>query len=482
MQANSNARTSAKKCWKHKALYPLAIIWMLGAPASVIAEQQADDNAYVALGFISHLIEQALDFDPQLRSVYMEYKAGLEETRISRAGFYPKVDLRAGYRHEKSDNIYTDTDSGYYNPDLPRSSGQLDDTYWQLSVSQKIIDWRTIAEHRRASAVVSEVEHRLRQAEQELLMRTTEATLTALYHAQQLYLHETRLRALEMKERQVARQYDLGVGARIDVLEVRAHLDIARSELLEVRDALRAAKTRVANITGQPLQLPSEWIVSAHLAQTVDQDEDESFWMERITNNSEYLIMQNRLEQERASLSASKAGYYPDLSLNMTHNVVNSDDEFRERTDTTISLDFTIPIYHGGHTSASVRRATARVGAQQARLDSIIANVREETQLAYSRRLSQAELVSALKQSRESSQQYLFAAERGEDMGLRSPVDVLDARAQFLETELQLARALHEYLQADLSLHYQAGELDLSRVATYDMMFSQAASAYLHKQ
>lgn len=429
-------------------------------------------------GLLHTLITTALEHDPQLRTAYKEFLADQEETALARSRFLPEVSFSAGYRYEDSDNIYTDPDSGFYDPNMERSSGRLGDDYLRLNVSQRLFDWKIVGESRRARAYVSESELRYTQAQQQLVLRIGEAFLDALYRAQQVHLSENRLEALEFKYSQVRRQHELGIGDRLDMLEVQAHRDMASADLVQAQSLLRDARTRVESITGTPLDIPSAWLEAAHLVEPFPQSSELDLWIEQVTNNLEYRISQLRTEQTRASLSSAKAERYPTINLSLSYEERSSDDPFRERNDKVASLDLSVPLYRGGWTSAQVRRNSAKLQANMARVDATIDEATQQIKIAHARVASLAERLRALSQSRQSSELYLQAAERGEVLNLRSQVEVLDARARLVDVQLQLAEALNQYLQADLELHYHIGSLMPERMRDYDTLFTSAVQRH----
>lgn len=67
--------------------------------------------------------------------------------------------------------------------------------------------------------------------------------------------------------------------------------------------------------------------------------------------------------------------------------------------------------------------------------------------------------IEALKQAIASSELFLEAAERGEQLGLRDLVDVLDARASLYDQRIQYVDTIGEYALDSLALQSAVGGL-----------------------
>lgn len=460
-----------------KAASILVLIGLLAHAPQLYSKTEHDKDTSPEAGLFVSSYHSAATYDPRMRSAYHQFDVEREELPIADSAMLPDVRLSGSYRHERSDNIYTDPDSNFYDPEMPRSSGDLTDTHLRLSISQPLYDRSLLAEQRRARAHLDAAQYDLKRAEQELVHRTTEALLDAIHLSQQVHLHQARLDALEMRNRQVQRQYELGVGDQLDILEVQAHRDIAHAELLEAKSQRRDALRRVENITGSPPTIPQAWIRNAHLVKANFELQSEEYWLAQLANNLDYRAMQSIIEQRRASVVTSKAGHYPTVSLTLSHDERSSKDEFRDRSDSVISLDVMVPIYQGGRVSAQVRRATAQLKAEQARKDDFASELYQEVELKYLQLSDLAGRMRAISQSIQSTERYLAAAERGEGLGLRSQLDILDARSRLVDSQLQYAKALSDYLKADLAIHLHIGALSPERLAEYDQLFAELSNS-----
>ena len=422
-------------------------------------------------GFVE-TFNAAISHDPQLKNDYWTYQAELEESELAFSGLLPDVRLSGVYQYEDSDNIYTDVESSYYDPDQKRSGGKLVDKYWRVNLRQPLFNYPAYKSYQSSKALARASEYRYRRSEQELIYRVAERYLQVLLSAQQVYLNQKKLDALELKLEQAERAKELGVGDQLQVLYAKSSRDLARSDLLQAKSKLNDAQTLLSNLTGMDVDLPESWIGSSDTITpslvTGTQDE----WLMSVSENLSVKEANARISQEKNSLASSKGEHYPTLNLNLSYLDRESEDSFRSRKDAIASIELVVPLYSGGKTQAKVRKARARVFASKARLGYITTEKEQQIKLSYNRLLSFNERLMALAESRESGKGYLEAAERQLSLNLSDQVNVLDARTQLVDTRLEIAKTLNDYLLSDLILRLEAGRLTRDRLSDYDRLFN----------
>ncbi len=165
------------------------------------------------------------------------------------------------------------------------------------------------------------------------------------------------------------------------------------------------------------------------------------------------------LKAAQADTGVRSAGHYPELSLNVSYSDRASNDPFRESQDAAASLQLAVPIYQGGYTTADVRQSELTVKARQAAVTNELNLARQEARKRLRSLQGDVRQLDALQQSIHSSRLFLEAAEKGEQLGMRDLVGVLDARAELYDLRIQFVEALCQYLLDDLNLHASVGEL-----------------------
>ncbi|MCZ2720972.1 TolC family protein [Marinomonas sp. 15G1-11] len=419
-------------------------------------------------------LEAATNNDPSLRKAFYQYQATQQEGDISFANLLPDIRLTAGYQYEDSDNIYTDENSSSYDPDLPRSGGELVDYYWRLSLRQPLFDYSSYQGYKRDLAYVEEARFRYERAEQELVYRVAEQYLSVLFASQSVFLNQEKLEALELKLTQETRTQELGVGNKLNVLRATSSRDLARSDLLNSQSQLKDAKTLLQNMTGLDIQIPESWIQNGHKLNPDLLVGDEDEWITTIHNNANIKQAKSSIRKQEYGVSAREAQHLPTLSFNLSYLDKASDDDLRTREDLVAALEFSMPIYSGGRIQANIRKAAAELLAVQVDLEYLLSEKTQLVQLSYNRLISFKDRLNALIASEESSRALLEAAERQQTLNLGDQIEVLEARTQLVDIQIQFAKTLNDYLLADLNLRLETGQLDHSRLEKYDSLFELA--------
>jgi len=303
--------------------------------------------------------------------------------------------------------------------------------------------------------------------ERDLALQVSEAYIQAYLASQRLGLLESQQESLELQVRQAQRAYDLGVGDRINLLEAQSRLDQAISDAVLAENELDNALSTLERLTGT---LPEfRGLAVGELSEVTLQNEwgSQDEWIARTGQNLDVLLARQEQRISEADASTRRAGYYPELNLNLSYSDRQSDDQLRESEDYRASVEMSVPIYRGGYTTANVRQGERRIDASQAAFDNQRNLAVQEVRQRLRSLNGHVRRIEALKQAIASGELFLEAAERGEQLGLRDLVDVLDARASLFDQRIQYVDTIGEYALDSLALQSAVGELssdDLSGV------------------
>src|SRR5690606_18614245 len=129
-------------------------------------------------------------------------------------------------------------------------------------------------------------------------------------------------------------------------------------------------------------------------------------------------------------------------------------------TSKEIGLQLNIPIFQGFATQSRVREALANQQRALRDLD----NTRRNSVLQVSQQFLNVTngiaQVKALEQAVASSRSQLDSTKLGQEVGVRTEVDVLNAQQLHYSARRDLAQARYNFLMAKLRLEAEAGELD----------------------
>ncbi|WP_434986242.1 TolC family outer membrane protein [Vreelandella zhaodongensis] len=429
----------------------------------VLTELSALDQGVAAnergLPSLLALFARARDNDAELIRQRYEFGAVQEEYPMARSQLLPQVSASGGYLWQDSTNVQTDPEG--FGLDQPATRpGQFDEHYWRLQLQQPLFSlerWRKLDV---ANAQISASALQLAVVEQGLALSVSEAYVKAYLSSQRLGLLESQQAALELQVRQASRAFDLGIGNRVDLLETQSRLDQAIADAVEAENNLDNALSVLERLTGMRPEMRG--LAVGDLKQvSIDQDwGDESEWVERIGQNLAVQLASKEQGISIADTSTRRAGHYPEVNLSLSYTDRHSDDELRSSEDYTANVEVSVPLFSGGYTSASVRQGEKRIAANKAAVEHQRNIAIQEVRSSLRALNGSIRRLEALQRAIESSELFLSAAERGEQLGLRDLVDVLDARASLYDQRIKFVDTLGNYALDRLTLYAAAGELD----------------------
>lgn len=168
------------------------------------------------------------------------------------------------------------------------------------------------------------------------------------------------------------------------------------------------------------------------------------------------------------SNSVSNSNTSSSSSATSSSTTNNADTSRRSSNNRRIGLELNVPLYAGGAVSARVRQAAARLIQSQAEMDAKVDEVLLELNRQLRLQQSTAQRALALAQAVASSRVAIDATVKSMAAGVRTNLDVLNARERLTAAERELANARYSHLLAYLRLRFNAGVLaeeDLHTVA-----------------
>ncbi|QJQ96049.1 MULTISPECIES: TolC family outer membrane protein [Halomonadaceae] len=447
--------------------------WLLIMPAvaqqgdvpagdSAMAELAALDSAQPTLRELPSLpglFQRALEHDSALARQRYELEAVNEEIPLARSQLLPQVSANASYLYQDSTNIQTDPDG--FGLDQPaQRPGEIDERYWQLQLQQPLFSlerWRGLD---LARAQVSVAQLQLALVERDLALEVSEAYINAYLASRRLGLLEAQRESLELQTRQAQRAFDLGVGDRINLLEAQSRLDQSISDTVQAENEFDNALSLLERLTGMRPDFSGLQLGSLEAAKVESDWGSVDAWIERTPANLQVLLAREEQRTNEFDTRIRRGGHFPEVNLNLSYSDRDSDDDLRTSEDYRASVEVSVPLYRGGYTTASVRQGELRTSAARESVTNELNLAAQEVRQRLRSLNGSVRQLEALRQAIESSQLFLDAAERGEQLGLRDLVDVLDARANLFDQRIRFVDTIGIYAIDWLALRSAVGELN----------------------
>jgi len=430
------------------------------------------------------VFEDALHNDPVIRQADANRLAARESKPQALAALLPQLNGTAGITRDHSSGFQSQIFevSNTSNPSGPpqlvvtRTADQIDNTIqqWALNLRQNVFSWSNWMALKAASHEVAQAEANYAAAEQQLILRVSQAYFAVLTAYDTLQADQTSLAAISRQLDQANKRFEVGLIAITDVEDAKAAHDSAASTVIAAKRTLATSEDQLQEITGQKYDSLAKPGTDMPLNNPEPADEDR--WV-NISLEQNLTLISSRLAADiaRENVRVAQGGHLPTLDLvaGRSYNYTSSDQVFNgtpfsnvdsKVNDRQIGLQFTLPIYSGGFTQSKVRQAEYQwIAAKEGVVQSSRATERQARD-AYLGVISGIARVQALRQAVESNRTALKATEAGYEVGTRTSVDVLNARRNLVQAETDFATARYDYIVSVLQLRLAAGNLDRTQL------------------
>jgi outer membrane protein len=429
---------------------------------------------------LDSIYEQALKNDPLIREADANRLAARESRPQAIGAMLPQIAAGARYDDSESEGSSTFIDPG--SPPIPFDRNvEGTNESWELTLRQNVFRWQNWAALRRAHAQTAQAEADYQVAQQDLILRVSEAYFNVLAAQDTLEAAQAAHDAIARQLEQSEKRFEVGLIAVTDVQEAKAAFDSATADLIQAKRNLATTGERLRELTGESYDELSKPGADMPLAGPNPANAED--WV-RLAMEQNARLISSRLAADitRHDISSERGGHFPSLDLivsksgfesqaDITGSSIGQGDSDSE--DTSVTLQLTVPIFSGGTTSSRVRQAQYLHLAARERLERTARETEREARDAFLGVNSEVARVQSLRQAVESAMTALQATEAGYEVGTRTSVDVLEARRRLFEAQTNYARSRYDYLLNVLRLRLAAGTLDADGVTDINALLTE---------
>lgn len=412
---------------------------------------------------LAQVYQQAQQQDPVFAAARATRAVGQEKPIQGQALLLPSVGLSG-----QSQRATTDTDiSGSSSKHTIRSNG------WSVSVSQPLFRLQNIALARQGEQQGQLSEAQFTAAQQDLIVRVAQAYFDVLLAQDKLAYLDAQRRAITEQLAQAKRNFEVGNATITDTHEAQARFDLNTAQQLAAQSDLEVKKRALEQITGTPVTHLSA-VNQQRLALETPAPLGVEAWLALAESHSpQFQAQQAALKIADLALDQARAAHWPTLdavaSVGRNHqNAYWSSNVNLGALDTdtkVIGLQLNIPLYQGGSLNSKVREALANQEKARQELEDTRRKIALQVRQTYLGVTTGVAQVRALTQALVSSQSSLDSTKLGQEVGVRTNVDVLNAQQQYFSAKRDLAEARYNYILSRLRLAAAVGKLDEADVA-----------------
>ena len=433
-----------------------------------------------ALDLLSLYREAAFN-DPVFNAAKYGFMAGKEKRWQGLSVLLPQV---VGTGNETKNDFYNQT-RGIPSQDLMSRA-------WTVTLTQPLFNWDKWSQFRQGDMNASIAEAKFASAEQDLVIRVTEAYFNVLNTQDTLNLARNKKVLIGEQLEQAKRNFEVGTSTITDTHEAQSRYDLVVAQELAAEADLLIKRGALEQITGKQItqvkslnnaatidtvakdrkvklkkgEKPTP--VNVQQAVTVQPGQSISDWVKQAEDVS-YNIIADKLAYEVAVKDTQRAyaGHAPSVDFiarrgySDTEGAVGTSDPLTmtKSYSSQAIIQLTVPLFSGGYNQSVVREKSALANKALADLENTRRSVAQTTRQAYLGFNNGLAQVKAYEAAELSALSALESNKLGYEVGVRINIDVLNAQDTLFTTRRDLAKARYDTILNGLKLKAQAAVL-----------------------
>lgn len=401
-------------------------------------------------------LQAARSFDATYAAARQTLQAGLEKNEQARALSLPRVTFSGSGNYN-----YNRFDAGQGNASYERDGHAYG---YSVNATQPLYRIENLvgAEQLRKQAQLAEVQYRV--AEQDLILRVAKAYFEVVAAEEKMQVIAAQKEAISQQLALAKKSFEVGVATITDTDEAQTRFDAVLSQEIAAANDLEIKRETFALLTAlDPKRLAA---MGDSRQPAVPAPNDVSAWIARAQAGNFSLASQRlNLDIAQREIDKYRSETSPSLDLVASYGdawksggISNSGARDKNGTGV-IGLQLSIPVYTGGNRSSQFREAVAKEDAQRSNVEATRRSVIQSTQSAFLGVKNGAAQILALQQALVSSKSLVDSTTLGQEVGVRTTLDVLNAQQQYYFTRYELMVARYNYLYSRLQLAAAAGDL-----------------------
>jgi len=380
-------------------------------------------------------------------------QAGQEKLTQGRSLLLPSVNLSAN-------TTYNDLNS-------PLLTKKYNSHGYAVSVVQPLFREQNWATYQQADLQVAISEAQFKLAEQDVILRSAQTYFDVLIAQDTVQLTNAQKTAISQQLEQAKRNFEVGTATITDTHEAQARYDLVVAQEIAAANNLEIKKRTLQQLVNADVKELSTLGEGFKLESPNPADAQK--WVTDAQQGNYQIVMAQAAEAlAEQEVAKNRGGHLPTLdAVGSYSKSTGCSFSCGETKSTSVGLQLNMPLFAGGATQSKWREAEANHDKAKQELENARRNVELQTRQAYLGVVSGIAQVQALQQALKSSESLLQASKLGQEVGVRTSLDVLNAQQQMYSTRRDLFQAEYNYLLSHLRLKAAVGSLaeaDLSQV------------------
>jgi outer membrane protein len=399
------------------------------------------------------LFDAAKGYDAAYKSAQSLYTANLAKADQAIAALLPTAGLTTTVNKTTVDLL-----SG----PLAGQSKSFSSLSANLSAVQPLYRPANLATYRQGLKQAELATAQLKAAEQDLIVRVSQAYFDVLASRDSLAFVQAQKTAVAEQLAAAKRNFEVGTSTITDTREAQARYDLVLAQEIAADNDLRVKRMALDLLVGNSNTEPKSLLLPVQLQ--APQPADINTWvMQSAELHPSIAQARVALDIAKFEIEKAQAGHKPTLDLSIGYAPTRYKDGYSstqvDTNATSMNLNFNMPLFAGFSTQNRIKETVALEDKARADVDTAERTVAQATRTAYLGLQSGLGQVNALAAAEASSQSALDANMLGYKVGVRINIDVLNSQSQLYQTKRDLAKARYDVLVGQLKLRQANGSL-----------------------
>ncbi|MCZ4273169.1 TolC family outer membrane protein [Maritalea porphyrae] len=392
---------------------------------------------------LTNALAKAYTNNPAMAAALISVKLASEDIVLRKAGQRPQVNLSGTTQYSWAS--------------VGGSTTANTNTTLNLQYNQRLFDgFKTAAQIDQARAYANATTHSLRNTEQNVLLSAATAYMDVVRDTNLASLRADNVKFLRAQVSSARNRLNIGEGTKIDVAQAEARL---AQSVAAYKSAVNSLRTSQASYVRWMGSKPSGLNSNFKFGNVLPRSLDEALRSAK-ANHPAIQTAMAQVEAAKFGTDAAMRAFGPTLDLIGSICAIDCGGGSSQGTSGSIRLTLAIPIYQGGALGASARKANLSHINAEVDARATVNQVEEAVISAWSGLQSSIALIESANAAVRSSQIALDGVIEERNVGQRTTLDVLNARAELTSANESLYTAQRNKVVAAFSLVSAAGKLD----------------------
>ncbi len=390
---------------------------------------------------ITQAYKLALENDNGLKSLEYQFKSNQENINQIEASLYPQINatIISSKTDYEINNLQFRTDY-----DVSEKS-----TDYGISLNQVIYneDLSTKIEMEKTKISLSKLTIELKK--QELSKKVIQLYIDILQAKNRIKLYESYTKFNKYRLDAIQKRYDMNLANKMDLLQMQVDYNSSKIDLSKEKEFFKIYKLKFKKLIGN---IPFELSEFNFNKLDMDKIKKMQILVEKIHNFSSNInVQQANMSKKLASQGIDNAysGHMPTLNIDAKYTKFDSDDISTDYENSQkIMLQLKIPIYHGGSVESKVISSTL---IKKATDEDLLKSI-NDTKIQYGEHIvlfnASVESLTLYKEALDSANLYYEAISMGFDNGLKSIIELNEAKNKLYEVKYKYIKNIYEMIDS----------------------------------